>query len=290
MNKKILGEKIMNNEMLINEGGINWNWFTRIRIEPDNTVTILEHYRKHLSEKFTAEENNAIRHPKYYGSDMWEEGKGRVAIKYNVPELGWKLINNPKYIFSYEKEKPPTPEEAKKIIEQVAEEKKAMLDIIEIVEKDADEKFKATNPECYLLRDQIYEKGLFDKLRNKIEEKKKSISNYSNPKTKDELEIRINIQTIEHSLYDTFQIPLFKVGLAENLKKGFDWLIDEIILSYARFDNDVKEGERAVRQLYPSEKSYEFSSEAKEFSNFLRCERDDYKIFAIEFIKKLCGK
>lgn len=279
----------MTNEMLINEGGINWTWFTRIRIEPDDTVTILEHYRRHNSEEFTTDEKNAIRHPEYYGSDKWEEGKGRVAIRYNVPEIGWKLISNPKYIFGYEKEKPITREEAKEIIEQVAEEKKSMLDIMSIVEKDAEEKFKATNPEYYLLRDQIYEGELYDKLMGKIEEKKK-LANYPNARSKEERKIHIDIQIIEHSIYDTFQIPFFKIGLAENLSKGFEWLVDEIILSYARFDTDVKKGEDAVQQLWPAEKSYEFSAEAKEFSNFLRAEREDYKIFAIEFIKKMCDK
>lgn len=279
----------MTNEMLINEGGTNWTWFTRIRIEPDDTVTILEHYRKHNSEEFTTDEKNAIRHPKYYGSDIWEEGKGRVAIKYNVPELGWKLINNKKYIFDYKKEKPLTQEKAKEIIEQVAEEKKSMFDILSIVEKSADEKFKATTPEYYLIREQIYEENLFDKLKNKIEEKKK-LSNYPNPKSKEEHKIHVDIQTIEQSLYDTYQVPLFKMGLVENLSKEFDWLIDEIILSYARFDADVKDGERTAQQLFPSEKSYEFSDNAREFSNFMRTEREDYKIFAIEFIKKLCGK
>ncbi len=275
-------------EILINEGGINWTWFTRLRIEPGDTVTILENYRKHNDEEFTTEEKNAIHHPEYYGSNIWEEGEGRVALKYNVPGLGWKIINNPKYIFEYTKEKPPTPEGAKQLIEQIAEEKKSVLDIISIVEKSADDKLKETNPECYLLKDKIYEEGLFDKLRNKIEEKKK-LTNYPNPKSK-EHKIHIDIQTIEQSLYDTYQVPLFKMGLVENLKESFEWLVDEIILTYARFDNDLKEGEKSVRQLFPSEKSYELSVEAKEFIDFLRCERNDYKIFAIEFIKKLCGK
>jgi hypothetical protein len=232
---------------------------------------------------------NAIRHPEYYGRNIWEEGEGRIAIKYNVPEFGWKFINNPKYIFDYTKEKPPTREEAKEIIERIAEEKKSMLDIISIVEKSADEKFRATSPEYYLIREQIYEENLFDKLRNKIEEKKK-LTNYPNPKSKEEQKIHINIQTIEQSLYDTYQVPLFKMGLAENLSKGFEWLIDEIILSYTRFDTDVKDGEHAARQLFPSEIEFEPSAEAKEFSNFMRTEREDYKIFGIEFIKKLCGK
>ncbi len=285
----------MTNEMLINEGGINYTWFTRIRIEPDDTVTILEHYRKHNTEEFTTDEKNAMPHPEYYGSDIWEEGVGRVAIKYNVPKLGWKLINNMKYIFDYGKEKSPTikapkaAEEARGIIEQIAEEKKSMLDIMSIVEKDAEEKFKATNPEYYIIRDQIYEEDLFDKLKNKIEEKKK-LTNYPNARSKEENKLHVDIQTIEHSLYDTYRIPLFKVGLAENLSKGFEWLVDEIILSYARFDTDVNNGERAAQQLWPAEKSYEFSAEAKEFSNFMRAEREDYKIFGIEFIKKMCGK
>ncbi len=279
----------MTKEMIINEGGINWTWFTRLRMEPDDTVTILEHYRKHNTEEFTQDEKNAIRHPEYYHQSTWEEGEGRVATKYNVPGLGWKTISNPKYIFSYKKEKPPTREEAKEIIEQVAEEKKSMFDIMSIVEKDAEEKFKASNPEYYAIREQIYEEDLFDKLRNKIEEKKKS-TNYPNSRTKEDSKTHINIQTIEQSLYDTYKIPLFKVGLVENLSKEFGWLVDEIMLSYARFDAAVTNGERAAQQLWPAEKSYEFSNDAKEFSNFLRTEREDYKIFAIEFIKKLCGK
>lgn len=282
------------NEMLINEGGINSTWFTKLRIDPDETVTILEHYRKHNSEEFTKEEKDAIRHPEYYGSNIWEEGKGRVAIRYNVPELGWKLISNPKYIFDYKKEGEPkalTKEEAKVVIEQIAEEKKSMFEIMSIIEKSAEEKFKEKYPEYYLTRDQIYEEGLFDKLRDKIEKEKK-LTNYPNAKSKEEQIAHIDIQTIEQSLYDTYKIPLFKIGLVENLGKGFEWLVDEIILSYSRFDADVNNGERAVRQLFPSPsgKSYEFSNDAKEFSNFLRAEREDYKIYAIEFIKKMCGK
>jgi hypothetical protein len=53
----------MTNEMLINEGGTNWTWFTRIRIEPDDTVVILEHYRKHNSEKFTNDEKKCYTSP-----------------------------------------------------------------------------------------------------------------------------------------------------------------------------------------------------------------------------------
>lgn len=276
-------------ELLINEGGINYTWFTRIRIELDLTVTILEHYRKHNSEEFTADEKNAIHHPKYDDSDIWEEGLGRIAIKYYIPEIGWKLINNPRYIFDYGKEKPSTREAAKEIIEQVAEEKKSMLDISSIVEKIADEKFKDTYPEYYLMRDQIYEEDLFDKLRNKIEEKKK-LTNYPNSRSEDERKIHIHIQTIEHSLYETYKVPLFKIGLIEHLNKGFEWLVDEIILTYATFDTDVRNGENAAKQLFPAKERYEFSNEAKEFGDFFRAEREDYKIFAIEFIKKMCGK
>jgi hypothetical protein len=281
------------NEIIINEGGINSTWFTRIRIEPDETVTIVEHYRRHNSEEFTSEEKNAIHHPEYYGSNIWEEGKGRVAIKYNVPGLGWKLINNPKYIFDYKKEeqKQPTREEAKEIVEQVAEEKKSMFEIFSIIDEAASKKLKETNPEYYAARDQIYEEDMFDKLRNKIEEKKK-LTNYPNARSKDENMLHVDIQTIEQSLYDTYKIPLFKIGLTENLSQGFDWLVDEVMLSYARFDSEVKNGEKAAQRLFPSPsgKSYEFSNEAREFSNFLRAEREDYKTFAIEFIKKLCGK
>lgn len=283
------------NEIIVNEGGTNSTWFTRLKIEPDKTVTILEHYRRHNSEDFTNEEKSAISHPEYYGSNIWEEGKGRVAIKYNVPGLGWKLINNMKYIFDYEKDesRPLTKEDTKEIIEQIAEEKKSMMEILSIVETGAEEKLKATSPEYYAIRDQIYREkdSLFEKLREKIEKEKK-LTHYPNSKSKDEQKAHIDIQTIEIALYDTYKIPLFKAGLAENLNKGFEWLVDEIILSYARFDADVNNGEKAVQRLFPSPsgKSYEFSSSAKEFSDFLRAEREDYKIFAIEFIKNMCGK
>jgi hypothetical protein len=200
-----------------------------------------------------------------------------------------------KYIFDYKKEeqKPPTREEAKIIIEQIAEEKKSMMEILSIVEQSAEEKLKTTNPEYYSIRDQIYKEkdGLFEKLREKIEKEKK-LTNYPNSMSKDEQKAHIDIQAIETALYDTYKIPLFKVELTENLNKGFEWLVDEIILSYARFDADVNNGEKAVQRLFPSPsgKSYEFSDDAKLFSDFLRTEREDYKIFAIEFIKKMCGK
>ena len=179
----------------------------------------------------------------------------------------------------------------KGIIEQIAEEKKSMMEIFTIVEESANEKLKATHPEYYSTRDQIYEEDLFDKLRNKIEEKKK-LTNYPNAMSKEENTLHIDIQTIEQSLYNTYKIPLFKIGLVENLAQGFDWLVDEILLSFARFDTDLKNGEKSALKLFPapSGKSYEFSNDAKMFSDFLREEREDYKIFAIEFIKKLCCK
>ncbi len=94
----------MSKEMLINEGGINWTWFTRIRLEPDDTVTILENYRRHnTDEVFTDEEKHAKSHPNYEGSNIWKETKGRIAIEYFVPKLGWKIINNQKYVGDYGK-------------------------------------------------------------------------------------------------------------------------------------------------------------------------------------------
>lgn len=239
----------MVNEIVINEGGINSTWFTILRIEPDDTVTILEHYRKHNSEEFTPDEKGATHHPEYYGSNIWEEGEGRIAIKYNIPNIGWKIISNPKYIFDYKKEKPLTKEEAKEIIEQVSEEKKSMFEIISIVEEI--EKFKTTNPEYYAIIDQIYNDGLFDKFRDKLEKEKK-LTNYPNVKSKEEQMAHINIQVTEQSLYDTYKVPLFKVGLVEDLNKGFEWLVDEIILSYAKFDSDVRNGERAIQRLFTS--------------------------------------
>lgn len=74
------------------------------------------------------------------------------------------------------------------------------------------------------------------------------------------------------------------------MSNGFEWLVDEIILTYAKFDADVINGENAAKRLFPAKERYEFSNEAKEFGDFFRTEREDYKIFAIEFIKKMCGK
>ncbi len=64
--------------------------------------------------------------------------------------------------------------------------------------------------------------------------------------------------------------------------------IDEILLSTESFGNDVLKGSKSADKLFPAEKSYETSSEAKEFIDFIECEREDYKAFAIEFIKGLC--
>lgn len=87
--------------LLINEGGINWRWLTRIRLNPEGTVTILEHYRKYLQEYWTDDERRAMSHPKYYGAEIWEESPDRTALKYHVPGIGWTVIVNPKNIFSY---------------------------------------------------------------------------------------------------------------------------------------------------------------------------------------------
>lgn len=90
--------------VLINEGGINWSWFTRIRLNDDDTVTILRFYRKHKGNypDWTEDEKKAKMHPGYYAVVIWKEDEKRTALKYNVPGLGWKEIRNKKYIFDYE--------------------------------------------------------------------------------------------------------------------------------------------------------------------------------------------
>lgn len=282
------------NELLINEGGIRYKWFTKIRINPDDTVTILKYYRKHISEEFTKEELSAINHPEYYHQDIWkvDDTKLReIALEYNVPELGWKKIENPKYIFDYNdyREEEISKKEAKKIIKEIAEAKKSAIDIYSITEESADEKFKELNPECYSVKEEITEEDLFKKLKVKIEEKKK-FTNYPNARTEDERKIHRNIDILESALYDTYQVPLFKFGLAENLAEGFEWLVDDILLTYARFDKNHNDGEKATKELFPGEKAYEYSEDAKKFIDFIKCKKEDYKVFAIEFIKNMCGK
>jgi hypothetical protein len=106
-NSLVLCQSASEKGLLINEGGINWRWFTRIKLNPDGTVTILENYRRHLDETpyWTDEEKKAMSHTEYYGANIWKEEPGRVAIEYNIPGIGWRKITNPKYIGDYGKNK-----------------------------------------------------------------------------------------------------------------------------------------------------------------------------------------
>lgn len=178
-------------------------------------------------------------------------------------------------------------EEAKKFIEELREKKLSMLEIFDIVKTKSDERLKGLNPKCHLVQEQINEEDLFKKLKDKLEQKKKD-TNYPNARTNEERTTHLNIQHLEDSLYKTMKVPLFEVGLAEELNKGADWLIDEILLSTESFGGASLKGVKAADDLFPAEKSYETSTEAKEFIDFIECEKEDYRAFATEFIKKLC--
>lgn len=180
-------------------------------------------------------------------------------------------------------------EEAKKFIEELAEKKRSMIEIFSIAEGLADKRLQKVNPKCHLVKTKINKEDLFKTLRAKLEEKKK-LTNYPNAKTKEERQVHNDIQELESSLYDTFKIPLFKIGLAENLGEGLDYLIDEILLSTESFSKKVEKGRKAATTLYPGSKSYEYSEEAEEFIDFMSCEKEDYRAFATEFLKKLCGE
>ena len=84
------------------EGGINWRWFTELAVS-DNGVTIIKNWRIHLDNSHLFPKD-AIQHPQYYHQSIWresEDGK-RTALAYNVPDIGWLPILNPKYVGSYQ--------------------------------------------------------------------------------------------------------------------------------------------------------------------------------------------
>ncbi len=89
-------------EQIVNEGGINWCWFTEFVVnEDDNTVTIIRTYRLHKGEIWPERNVDAPSHPVYHSSGIWKELEDRTAVEYYVPDRGWMKIANPKYIFDY---------------------------------------------------------------------------------------------------------------------------------------------------------------------------------------------
>ncbi len=90
--------------MIINEGGINWEWFTILDIVPTG-VKIILHDRFHKGEALPDYiQREQIIHPEYYHEQIWKEKGNRTAVAYNVPGIGWRKIINPKYIFGYLKQ------------------------------------------------------------------------------------------------------------------------------------------------------------------------------------------
>ena len=89
-------------ERIYNEGGMNWAWFTKLRIVGDRAVRILKYWRLHKDEEWPEECMKAPYHPAWHHSEKWKEtGASRIATEYNLPDLGWCRIVNPKYIFDY---------------------------------------------------------------------------------------------------------------------------------------------------------------------------------------------
>jgi hypothetical protein len=89
--------------LIFNEGGINWAWFTELCLHEDGTITILRHYRLHKGDPWSEKNLEAPHHPEYYYEQRWREKGKRIATHYNIPDVGWALIRNQKYIFDYEK-------------------------------------------------------------------------------------------------------------------------------------------------------------------------------------------
>ncbi len=91
----------MEEHLIFNEGGISWNWFTKLTLHRDGTVTIHLHDRLHKGDGWPEEFRTAPVHPNYYHEKQWKEDKERKALEYYVPEVGWCKIRNQQNIFSY---------------------------------------------------------------------------------------------------------------------------------------------------------------------------------------------
>jgi hypothetical protein len=92
-------------KIIFSEGGINWNWYTELTINADNTVTIHRHWRLHRYDESQGALNhpaNAIAHPHFYHDSIWQEDDNRTALEYYIPNSGWKKIQNPQHIFAYD--------------------------------------------------------------------------------------------------------------------------------------------------------------------------------------------
>lgn len=175
--------------------------------------------------------------------------------------------------------------EAKEFIGELREKMLSAMEVFSLTERKSDERLDKLNPRCHLAKKQINEEDLFKKLRSKLEQKKKE--EYKNNLAIQRLVKLADIQILNDSLHSVSEVPLYKIKLAENLGKGADWLLDEILLSTEKFGKDVSEGAKAADRLFPA-KSYEISQEAAEFINFIDCEKEDYRAFAIEFMKEIC--
>jgi hypothetical protein len=87
-------------KQIVREDVINWTWFTEFTVNPDKTVTIHRHFRLHQGDSWPAKLKAAPDHPSSH-ADIFKEDDKRTAIEFNVPNVGWLPIANPKYIFSY---------------------------------------------------------------------------------------------------------------------------------------------------------------------------------------------
>ena len=91
--------------MIINESGMNWNWFTELEVnQAQDGVTILDNYRLHRFNDAWPEKNlKALHHPNYYHETIWKKSKDGIALEYFVPDIGWLPILNPKKLIEYDK-------------------------------------------------------------------------------------------------------------------------------------------------------------------------------------------
>jgi hypothetical protein len=75
------------------DNGINWIWYLEVDLNPDNTVTIIKHYRIHKYE--------GDKHPVATLSYRLEETEDRTVTRVKIGAEEWRIVTNPKYIFDY---------------------------------------------------------------------------------------------------------------------------------------------------------------------------------------------
>jgi len=108
-----------------------------------------------------------------------------------------------------------------------------------------------------------------------------------------------DIEELEYILHEAMQIPLYQIGLIENLGKGIDFIIDEIIRTIENLYETRTQVAIFAKKLFPNEKEMKYYSKiefvppsevAKLFIDYVECQTEKYKKFVIELLKIICGE